>query len=173
MINGRNRRKGSRTRENEEMSIKKFLSVVAILLATGIIAFIITVTIYNNSLEEIYDDLESKEIADLTTIKNDNRNIVEETSASFGKTVEEMKNEIETTSVENEEVAEIKAKTNQKKEKIEDAEKPVQEKKEEKIAEEKPKVKGISCTRRDYKRICKRYLNIFRYIKRMDNTCWY
>ena len=84
MEDGRNRRKGTRIQEGEGVSIKKAVYIAGILLAVGIIAFVITVVVYNNSLEKIYDDLGSKEIADLTTIKN-NMELTEETSTNLRK----------------------------------------------------------------------------------------
>ena len=85
MEDGRNRRKGTRMKDEEGASMKKAVYIAGILLAAGIIAFVITVSVYNNSLEKIYDDLDSKEIADLTTIKNNVADLAEETSTNLRK----------------------------------------------------------------------------------------
>lgn len=78
----RTRRKGTRNKDGEGMSIKNALYVAGTILALGIIAFVITVIVYNNSLEKVYDDLGTKELGELTSVKSE---IVEETEeASSG-----------------------------------------------------------------------------------------
>lgn len=103
--NDRIRRKGARAKDDEGISIKNALYVAGTILALGIIAFVITVMVYNNSLEKVYEDLGTRELGDLTSVKSDTEQTeTEAASSSIGKTVEEMKNEIKQTAVENEEV---------------------------------------------------------------------
>lgn len=65
------RRKGARSKDGEGMSIKNALYVAGTILALGIIAFVITVMVYNNSLEKVYDELGTKEIGELTNIEDE------------------------------------------------------------------------------------------------------
>lgn len=103
--NDRTRRKGSRIKDGEGMSIKNALYVAGTILALGIIAFAITVMVYNNSLEKVYDDIETRELGDLTSKRSGiEETEIESASSSIGKTIEEMKNEIAQTSIENEEI---------------------------------------------------------------------
>ena len=67
----RTRRKGTRSKDGEGMSIKNALYVAGTILALGIIAFVITVMVYNNSLEKVYDDLGTSELGDLTSVKSE------------------------------------------------------------------------------------------------------
>ena len=108
------RRRDRRMKGNVEsnFSLKNTLYIVGTILALGIIAFFITVMVYNNSVDKLYSDLETKEIGELTKNEeriNENSNSIEEASANLGKTVNEMVNEktdTKTTSTENEEVKE-------------------------------------------------------------------
>lgn len=99
------RRRDRRMKGNAEntFSLKNTLYITGTILALGVIAFIVTVIVYNNSVDKIYTDLESKGIAEA---KEESTNVLEEASANIGKTVEEMTNEIKKTSAENEEVKE-------------------------------------------------------------------
>ena len=69
--NDRIRRKGARAKDGEGISIKNALYIAGTILALGIIAFVITVMVYNNSLEKVYDDLGSRELGDLTSLRTD------------------------------------------------------------------------------------------------------
>ncbi len=90
------------TGENSEGgSIKNALYITGTILALGIIAFFITVMVYNNSLEKVYTDLESQKLAERTDEAVSNE--TEEASTNLGKTIEEMENVVQSTSVENEE----------------------------------------------------------------------
>lgn len=108
------RRRDRRMKGNDEntFSVKNTLYIVGTILALGIIAFFITVMVYNNSVDKIYSDLETKEIGELTNNgerTNQNSNTIEEASANLGKTVNEMvneKNDTKATSAENEEAKE-------------------------------------------------------------------
>ena len=77
----RDRRRG-RAQESGEFSVKNALYIAGTILALGLIAFVITVMVYNNSLEKIYDDLETKEIADLG---DTNKEQTEEVSTNLRK----------------------------------------------------------------------------------------
>lgn len=108
------RRRDRRMKGNEEnaFNLKNTIYIVGTILALGIIAFFITVMVYNNSVDKLYSDLETREIGELPNNEeraNENSNTIEEASANLGKTVNEMVNEKEgtkTTSAENEEVKE-------------------------------------------------------------------
>ena len=76
---------GGRRRE-DEFGIRSALYIAGIILALGIIAFFVTVMIYNNRLDKVYSDLDSQEIAQ--TEKNNN--IVEEASMEIGRSIQEI-----------------------------------------------------------------------------------
>lgn len=120
----KNRRRKSPEQGENGISIKNTLYIAGTILALGIIAFIITVMVYNNSIEKIYDDLESQEIAKTEEIVETNyENILEEASATIGKTVDEAIIETEETSIENEDVKEtsVVEETNEIEENTEEA----------------------------------------------------
>jgi len=135
------RRRDRRMKGNVEsnFSLKNTLYIVGTILALGIIAFFITVMVYNNSVDKLYSDLETKEIGELTKNEeriNENSNSIEEASANLGKTVNEMVNEktdTKTTSTENEEVKETA--TTPKKQDTEKKEEKETSKNENKITE--------------------------------------
>ena len=77
-INGR--------RSEDEFGIRSALYIAGIILALGIIAFFVTVMIYNNSLDKVYSDLDSQEIAKVA----ENENTTEETSMQIGKSIQEI-----------------------------------------------------------------------------------
>ena len=77
----RTRRNGARSKDGDEFSIKKALYVSGTILALGIIAFVITVIVYNNSLDKVYEDLGTRELGDLTSVKSE---IVETETTSSG-----------------------------------------------------------------------------------------
>lgn len=95
---GNDRRKDRRreigARRAEEFSFRNVLYIIGIILALGLIAFFVTMTIYNNNLEKIYSDLEpSKSIGETQTNENSEENKTEEASTQIGKTVEELENQ--------------------------------------------------------------------------------
>ncbi len=92
----KDRRRGLMQPEEKSFNIKNTLYIAGTILALGVIAFFVTVMVYNNSLSKIYADLETQEIGQLED------NTVEEASTNLGKTVDEMENT--TVSAENEEV---------------------------------------------------------------------
>ncbi len=138
----RNDRRKDRTRNisgrhNESGSIKNALYITGTILALGVIAFFITVMIYNNSLEKVYTDLEGEKIGEVTDTTN---NEIEEASTNLGRTIEEMENEVQSTSVENEEetVANVETKKEEKEaEPKKEETKKVSETKEDKSKENK------------------------------------
>lgn len=106
------RRDRRRELEKRNSNMKNILYITGTIIALGVIAFLITVMIYNNSLEKMYADLETEELGRVPTNNQNTTNETEETNAGLGKTVEEAKNElnenliqdeVNQTSVENEE----------------------------------------------------------------------
>ena len=101
----RDRRRKFAEGEEKGFGLKNTLYIAGTILALGIIAFFVTVVVYNNSLDKLYSDLETQEIGEITE-NTGNENILEEASATLGKTVDEMINETTEISAENEEVQE-------------------------------------------------------------------
>ena len=101
----RDRRRKFAEGEEKGFGLKNTLYIAGTILALGIIAFFVTVIVYNNSLDKLYSDLETQEIGEVTE-NTGNENILEEASATLGKTVDEMINETTEISAENEEVQE-------------------------------------------------------------------
>lgn len=105
------RRRDRRMNGNTEntFSLKNTLYIVGTILALGIIAFFITVMVYNNSVNKLYSELETKEIGEVRENEPERdgiSNAIEEASANLGKTVNEMVNQTTVTretSAENEE----------------------------------------------------------------------
>lgn len=101
----RDRRRKFAEGEEKGFGLKNTLYIAGTILVLGIIAFFVTVIVYNNSLDKLYSDLETQEIGEVTE-NTGNENILEEASATLGKTVDEMINETTEISAENEEVQE-------------------------------------------------------------------
>lgn len=101
----RDRRRKFAEGEEKGFGLKNTLYIAGTILALGIIAFFVTVIVYNNSLDKLYSNLETQEIGEVTE-NTGNENILEEASATLGKTVDEMINETTEISAENEEVQE-------------------------------------------------------------------
>ncbi len=103
------RRDRRRALEQRNSNIKNILYITGTIIALGVIAFLVTVMIYNNSLEKLYTDLETDQIGQIPTNVGNEINTAEETNARLGRTVEEAENELQEsqetnqTSVENEE----------------------------------------------------------------------
>ena len=87
------RRKNRRKSSEEGLDTKKMLYVTGSVFALAIIAFVITFIMYSNKLNENTTNLSRLDTNSIGTIK------AEETSTSYGKTVNEM--ESETTSGQN------------------------------------------------------------------------
>lgn len=98
----KDRRRNIKASGEEGFSIKNALYIGGTMVALGIIAFVITVVVYNNSLEKIYDDLGKSNIGDLALVSEDKEKS-EETSTNLGKTINEIEKEVHQTSAENEE----------------------------------------------------------------------
>lgn len=103
------RRKDRRMKAEVEntFNLKNTLYITGTILALGIIAFIITVMVYNNSVDKLYSDLETKEIGKT----QEETNTLEEASINIGKSIDEMTEETKETVAENEEVEETIAQT--------------------------------------------------------------
>lgn len=80
----RDKRRIDKGQGEEGFSLKNTLYVAGTILALAIIAFVITVMVYNNSLEKIYDDLEARELGDLAVTNNEEKE-TEEASANLRK----------------------------------------------------------------------------------------
>ncbi len=112
------RRKDRRMKNSAGVfNIKSTIYIAGAILALGIIAFLVTIMVYNNNLNKFYKDLETKEIGEVNREETENTNESEETSTKLGKTVEEMENEAKETATENEEVKEtVNTESTEKKE---------------------------------------------------------
>lgn len=93
---------GGRKTDEIGFGLKNALIAAGIILTLGVIAFFVTVMIYNNNLEKLYGDLETKDIAQKVGGNNDETQ-TEEASSQIGRTVEEMQEETKEVAVENEE----------------------------------------------------------------------
>ncbi len=62
-------RRRLRRYDRDGIGFKKALFIAGTILALGIIAFVITVIIYNNSLEKVYDSLEIKGLEEVGSIE--------------------------------------------------------------------------------------------------------
>jgi len=83
------RRKNRRRSASEEgLDTKKMLYITGSVLALAIIAFVITFILYSNKLNENTTNLSRLDTDSIGSIK------AEETSTSYGKTVNEMQNEV-------------------------------------------------------------------------------
>lgn len=101
------RRKDRRMKSGSGVfNIKSTIYIAGAILALGVIAFLVTIMVYNNNLNKFYKDLETKEIGEVSKEETETPNQSEETSTNLGKTVEEMENAAKETAAENEEVKE-------------------------------------------------------------------
>lgn len=100
-------------------NIKNALYIGGSIVLLGLIAFFITVMIYNNNIEKLYSDLDTERLGTITDIKENEQNAVsvenlvedtQETSTNLGKTIEELESNKQA-STENEEVIETKVDT--------------------------------------------------------------
>ena len=101
MRNDRRRYRGRNIRRDEgESNIKNVIYIGGIILALGIIAFIVTVIIYTHNSEQIYGDLGTKELGEIASVQKEEQ--AEETSSNLGKTIEEAKEKMEQERIEKE-----------------------------------------------------------------------
>ena len=104
--NDRRRDTGGRRIDDGGFSLKSALYATIIILALGILAFFITINIYNKNLDKAYSEVQSTEIGG--TIADKTSGIkTEEASLEIGKTVEELENDLMNVSVENDEIKEV------------------------------------------------------------------
>ncbi len=92
------RRDGRRTDESG-FSLKSALYAAVIILVLGLVAFFVTMKIYNKNLEKAYTDIQSQDIAD----SNQDTSIVDkakEASSQVGRTLEEQLGKVEDTNTE-------------------------------------------------------------------------
>ena len=100
MREDRKRRETAHIGNKNNSSIKNALYIGGSIVLLGLIAFFITIMIYNNNLEKLYSDLDTEKLGMVT----DNTNSLEETneiedketSANLGKTIEELENSNQT-----------------------------------------------------------------------------
>ena len=95
------KRRGMAHNENKNnSSIKNALYIGGSIVLLGLIAFFITIMIYNNNLEKLYSDLDTEKLGMVTDNTNslEQANEIEdkETSANLGKTIEELENSNQT-----------------------------------------------------------------------------
>lgn len=123
--------------EGGGFGLKSALYAAVIILALGLIAFFITIKVYNNNLDKAYSDIDTKAVGDITngeTIADK----TEEASSQIGKTVQEqMNNEVEETNIENE--IPLETNTNEENERKEEVKKEEPKKEETKENKEEPK----------------------------------
>ena len=84
----RSRRRTARRKNSEGMSIKNALYIAGIILTLGIIAFVITVIAYNNSLDKVYEGFENKKLGEVSkldteTVANADEEQIEITSSNI------------------------------------------------------------------------------------------
>ncbi len=84
-------RRNYKGRFEEGIDTKKVLYITGTILALAIIAFVITFFIYGNTLNK------TNELSKINTNSLGTITAIEETSTSYGKTVDEMQNEIDNT----------------------------------------------------------------------------
>lgn len=82
-------RRNYRGRFTERIDTKKMLYIAGTILALAIIAFVITFFVYGNTLNK------TNELSKINTNSLGTITAIEETSTSYGKTVDEAKNDIE------------------------------------------------------------------------------
>ena len=100
MREDRKRRERAHIENKNNSSIKNALYIGGSIVLLGLIAFFITIMIYNNNLEKLYSDLDTEKLGMIT----DNTNSLEETneiedketSANLGKTIEELEDSNQT-----------------------------------------------------------------------------
>lgn len=116
MREDRKRRETAHIGNKNNSSIKNALYIGGSIVLLGLIAFFITIMIYNNNLEKLYSDLDTEKLGMVT----DNTNSLEETneiedkeaSANLGKTIEELEDSNQT-NIGNTTVAQTVQETNQ------------------------------------------------------------
>lgn len=111
-----NRRRNKRMAESQgEFSLKRTIYISGIILVLGVIAFLVTIMIYNNNLNKFYSELDTKEIGEAQTENaGEQEEQSEATSMNLGKTVDEMESAIKEASAENEEAKQTNAQQEKK-----------------------------------------------------------
>jgi len=92
MKDNRRGRRSAQGREENNSSLKNTLYIAGIIIALGVIAFFVTIMIYNNNIDKIYSDLEETQIGQVPE-NEENTLPTEEASLTLGKTVEETQKE--------------------------------------------------------------------------------
>ncbi len=119
MREDRRRRKTALEANKNGSNIRNALYVGGSIVLLGLIAFFITIMIYNNNMEKLYSDLDTERLGAITDTQGKEQNLTNlesvventtETSTNLGKTIEELEN-IKQSSTENEEIVETKVDT--------------------------------------------------------------
>ena len=92
---------GKRTKDTGR-GVKTEIYVAGIILIIGIIVFFTTLVIYNKNLDNLYADMETDSLS-ARIADTESENETEETSSQIGRSVDEMEQEMQVSSVENEE----------------------------------------------------------------------
>ncbi len=100
MREDRKRRGTAHIGNKNNSSIKNALYIGGSIVLLGLIAFFITIMIYNNNLEKLYSDLDTEKLGMVTDNTNSLETVNEiedkETSANLGKTIEELEDSNQT-----------------------------------------------------------------------------
>lgn len=100
MREDRKRRETAHIGNKNNSNIKNALYIGGSIVLLGLIAFFITIMIYNNNLEKLYSDLDTEKLGMVTDITNslETESEIEdkEASANLGKTIEELEDSNQT-----------------------------------------------------------------------------
>ncbi len=99
--NDRRRDTGGRRIDDGGSSVKSALYAGLIILVLGVIAFFVTVKIYNKNLDKVYSELDNQRVGETTIVDKINDNS-EEASSQMGKSIEELELEAQEVNAQNE-----------------------------------------------------------------------
>ena len=102
MKEDRRRNIGGKRTKDTGRGVKTEIYVAGIILIIGIIVFFTTLVIYNKNLDNLYADMETDSLS-ARIADTESENETEETSSQSGRSVDEMEQEMQVSSVENEE----------------------------------------------------------------------
>ncbi len=102
MKEDRRRNIGGKRTKDTGRGVKTEIYVAGIILIIGIIVFFTTLVIYNKNLDNLYADMETDSLS-ARIADTESENETEETSSQIGRSVDEMEQEMQVSSVENEE----------------------------------------------------------------------
>lgn len=130
MKDNRRGRRSMQGREEKGSTLKNTLYIAGTILLLGVIAFFVTIMIYNNNIDKIYSDLEETQIGKVPEVEDteDNNQKTEEASLTLGKTVEETQKEANQTNAETTKTEDAKKTENKAQETRKTETKPVENK---------------------------------------------